>query len=61
MRITAVARELGFSPDYLRDLEKTGRIPLAPRDMNGHRRFSHEDVERLRTVLLPGQQQPGDK
>ena len=53
MRITAVARELGFSADYLRDLEKSGRIPPAPRDMNGHRRFAPEDIERLRTVLFP--------
>lgn len=55
MRIAAVARELGFSADYLRDLERIGRIPPVPRDLNGHRRFSSEDVERLRTVLLPDQ------
>lgn len=56
MRITDVARRLGCSPDFLRDLEKSGRIPPAPRDMNGHRRFAPEDVERLRTVLFPNLQ-----
>jgi len=56
MRIAAVARELGFSADYLRSLEKAGRIPPAPRDINGHRRFLPEDVDRLRSVLFPNRQ-----
>lgn len=52
MRITAVAKELGFSAEYLRSLERTGRIPPAPRDINGHRRFSQQEVAHLRTVLF---------
>jgi len=53
MRITAVARRLGCSPEFLRDLEKSGRIPPAPRDLNRHRRFSPEDIQRLKAVVFP--------
>ena len=56
MRIAAVARKLGVSADYLRSLEKDGRIPPALRDINGHRRFFPEDVDRLRSVLFPNRQ-----
>ena len=57
MRISEVAKELGFSADHLRELEKAGRIPRVTRDANGHRRFKVEEVERLRTILY--QQKPG--
>ena len=53
MRISDVAKELGFSADHLRELEKAGRIPPVLRDANGHRRFTQDDVERLRRVLFP--------
>lgn len=57
MRINLVAKTLGFSADYLRTLERTGRIPTIQRDLNGHRRFTQEDIERLRSVLF-GKPQP---
>jgi Helix-turn-helix domain len=52
MRTADTARELGISPDWLRRLERAGRIPPASRDLNGHRRFSQADIERLRAVVL---------
>ena len=52
MRISDVARRLGFSADHIRDLEKSGRIPPALRDTNGHRRYTQDDLERLRRVLF---------
>lgn len=36
MRIKELARELGVSPDWIRKLERSGRIPLALRDSNAH-------------------------
>lgn len=53
MRIRAIASELGVSPDWIRRAERAGRIPPIPRDVNGHRRFSRADVERLRVALFP--------
>jgi DNA-binding transcriptional MerR regulator len=52
MRIQAVARRLGVGPDWLRRLERTGRMPPVQRDLNGHRRFSERDVRRLRDILF---------
>lgn len=54
MRITDAARKLNVSAAWLRQLEKAGRIPTAQRDINGHRRFSGDDVERLRRLLYGG-------
>jgi DNA-binding transcriptional MerR regulator len=51
MRIAAVAQKLCVSSAWLRELEKAGRIPPAARDCNGHRRFTEEDVDRLRRLL----------
>lgn len=53
MRIHTVARELGVSAEWLRQLERQGEIPRAPRDKNGHRRFRAEDLERLRQFFYP--------
>ncbi len=52
MRVIDVARELGFSADWIRRLEREGRIPPARRDFNGHRRYSPEDVRKLRELLF---------
>jgi len=51
MRVNDVAKVLGISTDWLRRLERSGRIPPATRDINGHRRFTVEDVERIRQIL----------
>ena len=53
MRITNAARELGISADWLRRLERHGRVPPARRDLRGHRRYTAEDVHLLRQTLFP--------
>lgn len=52
MRVAEVARQIGISPFWLRELEKRGSIPPAPRDLHGHRRYSPEDVETVRRVVF---------
>jgi DNA-binding transcriptional MerR regulator len=52
MRIAQVARVIGISPDWLRRLEREGRIPQPRRDRNGHRRFTEKEVNRLREILF---------
>ncbi len=52
MRIAQLAKELGFSADWIRRMEREGRIPYAPRDLNGHRRYSREDVKWLRELIF---------
>ncbi len=62
MRVVDVARELGFSGDWIRRAEKQGLIPPAQRDLNGHRRYSSEDVKRLRELLFrPARQDEGNR
>jgi MerR family transcriptional regulator, aldehyde-responsive regulator len=46
--ISATARELGLSAEWLRKGEKRGTLPLAKRDRNGYRYYTDEDIERLR-------------
>jgi len=53
VRVVDVARKLGISADWLRRLERAGRIPSAPRDFHGHRRYAQEDLERIRAILFP--------
>ena len=52
--VSEVARQLGISAGWLRRAEAQGRIPRAIRDLNGWRRYSEADVERLRAILIPG-------
>jgi len=52
MRIKELAEQVGVSADWVRKLEREGRIPRAARDRNGHRRFDEEDAKRIRKVLL---------
>lgn len=53
LRISEVARELGWSERWLRDAEAKGRIPRARRDLNGWRFYTEEDIGRLRELLFP--------
>lgn len=53
IRVSELARELGVSVDWLRDGEKSGKLPKARRDLNGWRVYTEEDVERLKKVLVP--------
>jgi DNA-binding transcriptional MerR regulator len=53
MRVIDLARQLGCSADWLRSLERAGKLPLAQRDLNGYRRYSPTDVARIRALLFP--------
>jgi hypothetical protein len=52
MRLKEAARLLGATSDWLKRLERRGQIPTLPRDVNGHRRLTDADVDRLRTLLF---------
>lgn len=47
-RISEAARMLGISAEWLRAGERCGFFPEAPRDLNGHRYSTREDVENLK-------------
>jgi DNA-binding transcriptional MerR regulator len=47
-RISDAARELGISIEWLRAGERRGFFQPAPRDQNGHRYYTKEDLERIR-------------
>lgn len=50
--ISEAARELGLSTEWLRQGERRGSLPRARRDRNGHRYYTTEDLERLRSRRL---------
>ena len=52
-RVSEMARELGISEAWLRRAEKSGRIPKAQRDLNKWRVYRQEDLELIRSLLLP--------
>ena len=52
MRIRSAAQALGVSSDWLRQLERTNVVARVPRDRNGHRRYTQEDIDRLRRFIL---------
>jgi DNA-binding transcriptional MerR regulator len=52
MRVQGMARQLGISGEWLKQLERIGVFPPAARDVNGHRRYVQEDVDRLRWLLV---------
>jgi DNA-binding transcriptional MerR regulator len=47
-KISEAARELDISIEWLRVGERRGFFPPAPRDHNGHRYYTEEDLERMR-------------
>lgn len=55
MRVIDAARELGVSAEWLRRLEREGRIPAARRDLNGYRRYTPEDIEYIQRALFGGE------
>jgi hypothetical protein len=57
MRIGGVARGQGASASWLRKLERQGKIPRVARDRNGHRRYTPEDVEAIRRVIYPADEE----
>ena len=53
LRVNEAARELGVSEAWLRRSERTGRIPMARRDINGWRVYTEAEVAVLRGLLFP--------
>ncbi len=49
LHIGEAARRLNVTPEYLRTLTREGRIPRAPRDLNG-RIYSDLDLAFLRAL-----------
>ena len=48
-KISEAARQLGISIEWLRVGERRGYFQPAPRDRKGHRYYTEEDIERMRT------------
>lgn len=55
MRRAAAAKTIRVSPDMLLRLERRGLIH-PERDLNGHRRYSEEDLDVLRRLVYPASQ-----
>ena len=53
LRVSQVARELSRSERWLREAEKSAKIPRARRDLNGWRVYTEDDLERLKALLVP--------
>ena len=49
--VSEAARELRRSERWLRDAERTGKIPRARRDLNNWRVYTEEDIAALRGLL----------
>jgi DNA-binding transcriptional MerR regulator len=50
LSIGQAASELGVTTSWLRFGERLGALPLARRDKNGWRRYTPEDIQRLRRL-----------
>ena len=57
LTIAEAAKELGRSVSWLRDAEKKGRLSKARRDLNGWRVYTEEDLQRLRKLLVPSDEE----
>ena len=53
MRIGDAARRVGISPTTLKRLEKRGLIRVQ-KDRNGQRRYTIDDIQRIRELYYPG-------
>lgn len=49
LHIGEAAKQIGVTPEHLRNLERTGRIPAARRDFNG-RIYSEFDIALLKSL-----------
>jgi len=58
MRVAEVARLLGCSERWLREAEKSSKIPKAKRDLNGWRVYTLEDIAAIRSLLIPTDRKP---
>lgn len=53
MRVIDVARRFGVGVSLIRNLERRGLVPVAPRDLNNHRRYTPELLDLIQKVLYP--------
>lgn len=51
VNISDIAREVGIAPSAVRFYERTGILPPAPRQSNGYREYTDDDLCRLRIVV----------
>ena len=51
VRIGALARQLGSTPEAIRYYERNGLLPEPARTRNGYRDYSEQDVARLRLLI----------
>jgi DNA-binding transcriptional MerR regulator len=51
LRPVDVAAAFGRSSNWLRQLEKRGVVPRAPRDFSGRRVYTSEDIAHIRQIL----------
>ena len=53
LTVSEAARQIGRSERWLREAEKSGKIPKARRDLNNWRVYTEDDLERLKVLLVP--------
>jgi MerR family copper efflux transcriptional regulator len=51
MNVSNIARIVGIAPSAVRFYERKGILPRAPRQSNGYRAYTDEDLSRLRIVV----------
>ena len=51
MNVSDLAREVGIAPSAVRFYERKGILPPAPRQDNGYREYTDDDLCRLRVVV----------
>lgn len=51
MNVSDIARVVGIAPSTVRFYERKGVLPRAPRQSNGYRRYTDDDLCRLRIVV----------
>ena len=64
LSISQAAEKLGVSISYLRLAERIGTVPDPRRSAGGHRRYTVEDIKRLKRLGIGGrkrQLQGGDE
>ena len=61
MRIGDAAKALGVARETIRSWERRGLIPPARRDRNQQRRYTRQDLERIRHVVFPRREQDNEQ
>lgn len=53
INVSEAARQIGCSERWLRDAEAKGKIPKAKRDINNWRVYTNEDINKIKSMLIP--------